>query len=90
MATLVKQLPVHTNKLDGFVRLYNLQRSKISSSNINLWTSATKNADKIFRQIYELQEKLDVRVSRIESKEMQKIYDTFMDNLTLSSNVLGV
>lgn len=90
LITLVKQLTIHTNKLDGFVRLYNMQRSKMSASNINSWVSATKSADKIFRQIYELQEKLDVRVSGIESKEIQKIYDTFMDNLTVSSNVLGV
>ncbi|KAA5533971.1 hypothetical protein [Paenimyroides baculatum] len=90
LAELVKELPAHTNKLDEFVRLYNLQRSRMSASNINSWKNATEKALSMREKIKTMEEKLDVSVLGFDSKDLEKYYEDFTDNLIISKHVLGL
>lgn len=89
LASLVKQLPSHSKVLDNYIGLYRVQLS-MSTSDINAWRTATQKAIKASQDIKKLEEKLDVEVLGIHSKEIAKTYEDFLDNLIVSRHVLGM
>lgn len=57
IASLVQQTISHSRALDTFVSRYRIQKNKMSTADINTWRNTTKQADKLWQQIYKIQEK---------------------------------
>lgn len=57
IASLVQQTIPHSRALDTFVSRYRIQKNKMSTTDINTWRNTTKQADKLWQQIYKIQEK---------------------------------
>lgn len=87
IASLVKQTVSHSKTLDKYLSLYRIQKSKISTANINAWRTATTNAQKLMLQINKLSEKYDGNYSFTLLNKSNTL-DIFSDNLLASKGVL--
>lgn len=89
LSALIKQTVSHSSTLNKYVMLYNVQRNKMSTANINAWRAATAQAQKLNDQIYKIDEKYAGNYSFM-PLEKSDARGTFSDNLGASKGVLGM
>lgn len=87
---LTKQTIPHSTTLDKYIRLYRIQRNKMSTANINAWKSATAQAQKLNNQMVKLAEKYAGDYSFMPLNNLSNISEIFSDNLGASKGVLGM
>jgi len=85
---LNKQAKIYNTKFEKFLQLYSIQRNRMSTVNINNWTTLTKSGIQLLKQIVKLND------DPIESNSYplnDKAYDTsFADYVGTSRNILGL
>ncbi len=86
---LIKQTVTHSQTLDKYLSTYNIQRSNMPTSTINLWRTATTNAQILLNKIMKINEKYAGDYSII-TLEKSTTYETFLDNVLASKGVLGM
>ncbi|NML56754.1 hypothetical protein [Chryseobacterium cheonjiense] len=78
-------------KLDHYVRLYRMQRNRISKTDISAWTTLTKLANLLNKKQVDLSDKLFGWTDRNDSdKNYYKYSDEFINYLSASKGVLGL
>jgi hypothetical protein len=88
---LRKQAQSYTPKLANYIRLYRIQRNKMSKTDIGAWTVLTKSAMKLNQQFVELNDKMIDGVDHFPlDKNHYKTANDFTDNLGASMGVLGL
>jgi hypothetical protein len=87
---LINQTIPYSKTLDRYLGLYRIQRSKMSTANINAWKIAITQAQKLNNQIAELDEKYAGNYSFMPLKSLSNIRENFSDNLDASKRVLGM
>jgi hypothetical protein len=87
---LIKQTIPHSTTLDKYIRLYRIQRNKMSTANINAWKTATAQAQKLNDQMVKLAEKYAGNYSFMPLNNLSNIDEIFSDNLGASKGVLGM
>jgi len=88
---LVKQTLSHSKTLDRYISLYNVQRNRMSSADLQAWKNATASAQKLHNQIHAIGQKYDGNTSfTLLDKTVTKNLNDFLDNLVASKGVLGM
>lgn len=87
---LIKQTIPHSKTLDKYIRLYRIQRNKMSTANINAWKAATSQAQKLNNQMVKHTEKYAGDYSFMPLNNLSNISEIFSDNLGASKGVLGM
>lgn len=90
MQTLRKQALTYIPKFENYVRLYRLQRNKMSKTDISAWTTLTKSALTLNNQFVELNDKMWGADYEILDKNYLKFSNEFDDYLGASKGVLGL
>lgn len=86
-----KQTIAMIPKLDHYIRLYRMQRNRMSKADISAWTALTKSANLLNKKQVDLNDKLFGWTDRNDSdKNYYKYSDEFINYLSASSNVLGI
>lgn len=86
-----KQTIAMIPKLDHYVRLYRMQRNRISKADISAWTTLTKTANLLNKKQVDLNDKLFGWTDRNDSdKNYYKYSDEFINYLSASTGVLGL
>lgn len=88
---LITQSVLHSKTLDKYISQYRIQRSRMSTANLNAWRTATTNAQKLLNQINKLEEPYEGNYSfRQLDDSKRRILDNFVDNLLASKGILGM
>lgn len=87
---LRKQALTYVAKMENYVRLYRLQRNKMSKADISAWTTLTKSALAINKQFVDLSDKMWGTDYEILDKTYLKFSNEFDDYLGASMGVLGL
>jgi|GEM_PF-6654378 len=90
LKSLVQQTVPHSKNLDKYLSLYRIQKSKMSTANLNAWKNATTQAQKLNDQISKLGEQYAGNYSFIPFDQMTGLRRQFIDNLGASKGVLGM
>lgn len=90
LKSLVQQTVPHSKNLDKYLGLYRIQKSKMSTANINAWKNATAQAQKLNDQISKLGEQYAGNYSFTPFDQMTGLRRKFTDNLGASKGVLGM
>lgn len=86
--TLTKQSTSYTNAIIRYVGLYKMQGRKMSTIDINSWRAIVIKADKLWNQIYKLQEKHeDVGVTHYRLHN-DDTFETFTNAISASKSIL--
>lgn len=86
-----KQTIAMIPKLDHYVKLYRMQRNKMSKADISSWAALTKSANLLNKKQVDLNDKLFGWTDRNDSgKNYYKYSDEFIDYLNVSTGVLGL
>ncbi|SEN04164.1 hypothetical protein SAMN05421856_11268 [Chryseobacterium taichungense] len=86
-----KQTILMIPKLDHYVRLYRMQRNRMSKADISAWTTLTKSANLLNKKQVDLNDKLFGWTDRNDSdKNYYKYSDDFINYLSASKGVLGI
>ena len=89
--TIRKQTIAMISKLDHYVRLYRMQRNRMSKADISAWTTLTKSANLLNKKQVDLNDKLFGWTDRNDSdKSYYKYSDEFINYLSTSKGVLGL
>lgn len=88
LKSLVQQTIPHSKNLDKYLGLYRIQKSKMSTANINAWKNATIQAQKLNDQISKLGEQFAGNYSFTPFDQMTVTRRQFTDNLGASKEVL--
>lgn len=89
MQILRKQSLTYIPKMENYVRLYRLQRNRMSKADISAWTTLTKSALAINKQFVDLNDKMWGTDYEILDKNYLKFSNEFNDYLDASMGVLG-
>lgn len=89
IASLVNQTTPHIKNLEKYSSLYNIQRRRMSTANINAWKSATSKALPLFNKIADLKEKYETNYS-FTLLNKSKTWNEFVDYVTISRGILGM
>src|SRR5690606_16394067 len=87
--SLTKQTVSHTKALEKYLSIYNIKRSRMSTSDLSAWRVATSKAQTLQAQLYKLTEKYDGNYS-IKPIKKDNLLNDFLDNLLASKGVLGM
>lgn len=90
MQALRKQALSYIPKFENYVRLYRLQRNRMSKVDISSWTTLTKSALNLNKQFVELNDKMWDSDYEILDKNYLKFSNEFDDYLGASMGVLGL
>ena len=86
---LITQSIPHSKTLDKYISQYRIQRSRMSTANLNAWRTATTNAQKLLNQINKLEEPYEGNYSfRQLDDSKRRALDNFLDNLLASKGFL--
>lgn len=86
-----KQTIAMIPKLDHYVRIYRMQRNRLSKADISAWTTLTKSANLLNKKQVDLNDKLFGWTDRNDSdKNYYKYSDEFINYLSASKGVLGL
>lgn len=86
-----KQTIAMIPKLDHYVRLYRMQRNRMSKADISAWTTLTKSANLLNKKQVDLNDKLFGWTDLNDSdKNYYKYSDEFINYLSASKGVLGL
>lgn len=86
-----KQIIATIPKLDHYVRLYKIQRNRMSKADISAWTILTKSANSLNKKQVELTDKLWGLIELYDTtNEYNKYADEFINYLSASKGVLGI
>lgn len=86
-----KQIIATIPKLDHYVRLYKIQRNRMSKADISAWTVLTKSANSLNKKQVELTDKLWGLIELHDTiNAYNKSTDEFIDYLEASKGVLGI
>ena len=89
IASLVNQTIPHIKNLEKYSSLYNIQRRRMSTANINAWKNATSKALPLFNKISDLKEKYETNYS-FTLLNKSKTWNEFVDYVTISRGILGM
>ncbi|MBF4515804.1 hypothetical protein IRZ71_05595 [Flavobacterium sp. ANB] len=90
LKSLVQQTIPHSKTLDKYLGLYRIQKSKLSTGNINAWKNATSQAQKLNDQISKLGELYAGNPSFVPFDPMTNTRRQFTDSLGASKGLLGI
>lgn len=90
LKSLVQQTVLHSKNLDKFLGLYRIQKSKMSTANINAWKNATTQAQKLNDQLSKLGEQYAGNYSFTPFDQMTGLRRHFTDNLGASKGILSM
>lgn len=86
-----KQIIATIPKFDHYVRLYKIQRNRMSKADISAWTALTKSANSLNKKQVELTDKLWGLIELYDTtNEYNKSADEFINYLSASKNVLDI
>lgn len=86
-----KQIISTIPKFDHYLRLYRVQRNRMSKADISAWTVLTKSANNLNKKQVDLTDKLWGLVEvQNTTNSYNKSADEFIDYLSVSKNVLGI
>lgn len=86
-----KQIIATIPKLDHYVRLYQIQRNRMSKADISAWTILIKSANSLNKKQVELTDKLWGLIELYDTtNEYNKSADEFINYLSTSKGVLGL
>ncbi len=89
--SIQKQIIATIPKLDHYVRLYKIQRNRMSKADISAWTVLTKSANSLNKKQVELTDKLWGLIELYDTtNEYNKSADEFINYLSASKNVLDI
>lgn len=80
----------YKSKLDKYIQLHNVQRNRMSSSDINAWTKVTNEAIQIAQKLFSLRYESGGVPLTIEFIKEPQYTEEFNYNLSYSRNVLGL
>ena len=87
---LKHQTAKHNIALSKYLAIYNLKRSRMSSSDINAWRALTANANLLGDKIYAIDEQYEGQFNFTPfDKLATSQYSAFVDNINASNAVLG-
>lgn len=90
MQALRKQSLTFVPKMENYIRVYRLQRNKMSKADISAWTVVTKSAMNLNKQFVDLNDKMWGVDYEILDKNYLKFSNEFDDYLGASKGVLGL
>ncbi len=86
-----KQIIATIPKLDHYIRLYKIQKNRMSKADISAWTVLTKSANSLNKKQVELTDKLWGLIELYDTtNEYNKSADEFINYLSASKEVLGL
>lgn len=90
MQNLRKQTITYNSKIDNYIRLYRLQRNRMSRTDISAWSALTKSAMTLNKQFVALNDKMWNVNYEILDKNYLKNSNEFDDYLSASMGALGL